>query len=176
MRHTDLNVKHSDEVGPLRVVLDQTGHAAASLVPAAVPVRREHLDHCRGQRLRRHGEGGGSREDACEGVLKKGFWRDIRTFAACLRSRFIVCWLQSGDASVRAKPPDDVTPPPPTLGAPVAQKRGRVGDHKTRRASHRFYRAPLAFPPAASCTSAAISAHESKRGGGGGVGVGGFLW
>lgn len=54
-RHTDLDVKHSDEVGPLGVVFDQTGHAAAFLVPAAVPVCCEHLDHCRGQRLRRHG-------------------------------------------------------------------------------------------------------------------------
>lgn len=44
-----LDVKHSDEVGPLRVVFDQTGHSTAPLHPAAVPVCAVHLDHRRTQ-------------------------------------------------------------------------------------------------------------------------------
>lgn len=41
-----LDVKDPDEVGSLRVVFDQTGHAAAFLVPAGVSVCCEHLDDC----------------------------------------------------------------------------------------------------------------------------------
>lgn len=42
---THLDVKHSDKVGPLRVVFDQTAHSAASLHPAAAPVWAVDLDH-----------------------------------------------------------------------------------------------------------------------------------
>lgn len=51
-RLTHLDVKHSDEVGPLRVVFDQTSDSTASLHPAAAPVGGVHLDHRRAQRLR----------------------------------------------------------------------------------------------------------------------------
>lgn len=54
---TDLDVQDPDEVGSLRVVFDQTGHAAASLVPAGVPISCEHLDHCWRQRLERGKQG-----------------------------------------------------------------------------------------------------------------------
>lgn len=40
-----LDVKDPDEVGSLGVVFDQTGDAAAFLVPAGVPIGCEHLDH-----------------------------------------------------------------------------------------------------------------------------------
>lgn len=46
-----LDVKDSDEVGPLWVIFNQTGDAAALLAPAGVAVRCEHLDHGGGQRL-----------------------------------------------------------------------------------------------------------------------------
>lgn len=42
---THLDVEHSDEVGPLWVVFDQTGHSTAPLQPAAAPVCSVHLDH-----------------------------------------------------------------------------------------------------------------------------------
>lgn len=38
-------VEHPDVVGALGVVFDQTGHAAASLVPGGVPVCGKHLHH-----------------------------------------------------------------------------------------------------------------------------------
>lgn len=44
-----LDIKHSDEVGPLRVVFDQTGHSTAPLHPVAAPVCTVYLDHCRTQ-------------------------------------------------------------------------------------------------------------------------------
>jgi len=63
---TYLDVQDPDEVGPQGVVFDQTGHPAASLVPAGVPVCREHLDHCCGQGLERRRE----RENVmCVGVF-----------------------------------------------------------------------------------------------------------
>lgn len=40
-----LNIKDPDEVGSQGVVLDQTGDAAAFLVPAGVSIGCEHLDH-----------------------------------------------------------------------------------------------------------------------------------
>lgn len=46
-----LDVKDPDEVGPLWVVFNQTGDAAAPLAPAGVAVGCEHLDHGGGQRL-----------------------------------------------------------------------------------------------------------------------------
>lgn len=46
-----LDVKDPDEVGPLWVVFNQTGDAAASLAPSGVAVRCEHLDHGGGQSL-----------------------------------------------------------------------------------------------------------------------------
>lgn len=46
---TLLDVPHPDEVGSQRVVLDQTGHPAASLVPDGVPVCGVQLHHGRGQ-------------------------------------------------------------------------------------------------------------------------------
>lgn len=45
-----LDVEHSDEVGPLGVVFDQTGHSAAPLQPRAAAIRRIDLDHGRAQR------------------------------------------------------------------------------------------------------------------------------
>lgn len=44
-----LDVEDSDEVGPLGVVLDQTGHPTASLNPVGGPVSSIHLDHSRAQ-------------------------------------------------------------------------------------------------------------------------------
>lgn len=44
-----LDVKHSDEVGPLWVVFDQTGDSTASLHPAAAPLGHVDLDHRRTQ-------------------------------------------------------------------------------------------------------------------------------
>lgn len=44
-----LDVKHSDEVRPLWVVFNQTGHSTASLHPAAAPLGPVHLDHRRTQ-------------------------------------------------------------------------------------------------------------------------------
>lgn len=44
-----LDVKHSDEVGPLWVVFDQAGHSTAPLYPAAAPVCAVDLDHRRTQ-------------------------------------------------------------------------------------------------------------------------------
>ena len=43
---TYLEVNDPDEVGSLRVVFDQTGHPAAFLAPARVPICYEHLGHC----------------------------------------------------------------------------------------------------------------------------------
>ena len=48
---THPDVKDPDEVGPLRVVFDQTGDSTAPLHPAAAPVCAVHLDHRRAQSL-----------------------------------------------------------------------------------------------------------------------------
>lgn len=44
-----LDVEHSDEVRPLGVVFDQTGHSTASLHPSAAAICRIDLDHRRAQ-------------------------------------------------------------------------------------------------------------------------------
>lgn len=41
-----LDVKDSDEVGSLRVVLDKAGHSTAPLHPVTAPLSTIHLDHC----------------------------------------------------------------------------------------------------------------------------------
>ena len=41
--HTHLYVEDPDEVGPLWIVFDQTGHTATALGPARVPLGRVHL-------------------------------------------------------------------------------------------------------------------------------------
>lgn len=43
---THLDVKDSDEVGSLRVVLDKAGHSTAPLHPVTAPLSTIHLDHC----------------------------------------------------------------------------------------------------------------------------------
>lgn len=48
---THLDVEHSDEVRPLGVVFDQTGHSTASLHPSAAAICRIDLDHRRAQTL-----------------------------------------------------------------------------------------------------------------------------
>lgn len=45
-----LDVEHSDEVGPLGVVFDQTGHSTTPLQPRAAAIRRIDLDHGRAER------------------------------------------------------------------------------------------------------------------------------
>lgn len=41
-----LDVKDSDEVGSLRIVLDKAGHSTAPLNPVTAPLSTIHLDHC----------------------------------------------------------------------------------------------------------------------------------